>query len=74
MTTSHQSQDEQVLNHLLLGLPITSIDAINKYGVTRCAAIIHRLNKKGWKGFIIAKSIEIVKGYRVFHCTEYRIG
>lgn len=39
-------QDDTILNHLRTKGPITSIDAIHLYGITRLAAVVHRLRKQ----------------------------
>ena len=42
------TQKEAVLNHLLSGKEISSIQAINLYGITRLGAIILNLKKEGY--------------------------
>lgn len=43
------TQKQMVLKHLQSGKPITSIDAIHRYGITRLAAIIGFLKNDGHK-------------------------
>lgn len=42
------SQREAILNHLQTRNSITSIEAINNYGVTRLAAVVFALKKEGY--------------------------
>ena len=42
------TQKQAVLNHLLSGKELSSIEAINLYGVTRLGAIILILKKEGY--------------------------
>ena len=42
------TQKQAVLNHLLSGKELSSIQAINLYGVTRLGAIILNLKKEGY--------------------------
>lgn len=42
-----KTQKEQVLKHLEKKKSITSWDAINLYGITRLAAVIHDLRSEG---------------------------
>jgi hypothetical protein len=42
------SNQQKVRNHLTKKKSITSWEAIEKYSVTRLAAIIHNLRKDGW--------------------------
>jgi len=41
------TQHETVMNHLNTGRSITSIEAVGLYGITRLAAVVHTLNKRG---------------------------
>ena len=41
-----QSQETQILNHLLKGYSLTSLDAFRKFGCFRLASRIHFLRKK----------------------------
>lgn len=42
------TQKQAVLDHLLSGKELSSIQAINLYGVTRLGAIIFNLKKEGY--------------------------
>ena len=42
------SLEKEVLNHLLTGSSITSMEAISLYGATRLSAIIFNLRDKGY--------------------------
>ena len=42
------TQKQAVLDHLLSGKELSSIEAINLYGVTRLGAIILNLKKEGY--------------------------
>lgn len=42
------TQKEAVLNHLLSGKELSSIEAISLYGATRLGAIIFNLKKEGY--------------------------
>jgi hypothetical protein len=41
------TQSEQVLNHLQTKKTITSLEAINEYGITRLSSVIYFLKKDG---------------------------
>lgn len=41
------SQNDQIHDHLKAGNPITSLDAIELYGITRLSARIYDLRQKG---------------------------
>lgn len=41
------NKTQKVREELLAGHGITSMDAINKYGATRLASIVHNLRKSG---------------------------
>lgn len=41
------TQYAQVMTHLKTGRSITSIEAVGLYGITRLAAVVHTLNKRG---------------------------
>lgn len=43
-----QTQKESVLAHLRSGKKITPIEALNKFGCFRLAAVIHSLKNKGF--------------------------
>lgn len=43
------TQNERILNHLKTGKPITSIQAISRWGVTRLSARIFELAEMGHK-------------------------
>lgn len=40
------TKKQKILNHLKSGKTITSMEAINLYGVTRLAAVVHTLKKE----------------------------
>ena len=46
---NHMSQADEVLSYLKDGNSVTPIDALNKWGCMRLAAIIHNLKKDGWQ-------------------------
>lgn len=41
------TQAEQVMNHFHTGRTLTSIEAHGLYGITRLAAVVHRLKNQG---------------------------
>jgi len=43
------TQEDNVLLHMKTVGPITPIDALNKYGCFRLAAVIHNLRSKGYR-------------------------
>lgn len=43
-----QTQNESVLKHLRSGKKITALEALQRYGCFRLAAIIHNLKNKGF--------------------------
>lgn len=54
------TQAQQVESYLASKGTITSVTAIGMYGITRLAAVIHTMNKKGAN--IRSRQIEGVKG------------
>jgi len=44
-----KNQTEQILEHLKKYEKITSIEAIQEYGITRLSAKIHNLRKRGFE-------------------------
>ena len=66
------TQDEKVLLYILNRHAITSIQAIYRLGVTRLAAIIHKLERNGWR---FNHEVILVKdrNRRNVHVTKYRL-
>lgn len=48
MEEKFNNQKEIVLNHFLMHGSITSLEAINEYGITRLADVIFKLRKMGF--------------------------
>lgn len=46
---SNQTQMQMVLDHLVAGKDITPIEALERFGVFRLAAIVHSLRKEGFE-------------------------
>lgn len=42
------TQKQAVLNHLISGKELSSIEAINMYGATRLSGIIYKLKREGY--------------------------
>ena len=42
------TQREKIINHLTTRRSITSVEAIGLYGITRLAAVVHRLKNEGY--------------------------
>ena len=55
------SQTELILNHLKKHKSITSLEAINRYGITRLAAVVCTLRKQGHK--IITTDVDAMNRY-----------
>jgi hypothetical protein len=72
-----QTQDQQVLEWILTGTPISQYDANYKLkpAVSRLAAIILRLEKqRGWRGFIRHEDVVIKNESGISTCiTRYRL-
>lgn len=70
-----QTQDQQVLEWILTGTPLTQYDGNYrmKPAVSRVPSIINRLEKNGWKGFIQHKVVTIKKDGVVCNITSYRL-
>jgi hypothetical protein len=49
MMNSNKTQLEMVLTHLMKGKAITPIEALERFGVFRLAAIVHSLRKEGYQ-------------------------
>jgi len=47
MATRQSSQRQSIFRHLQKGFSITPLEALNKFGCFRLAAVIHTLRKKG---------------------------
>ena len=47
MKTRQSSQAQLIFQHLKRGYAITPLEALNKFGCFRLAAVIHTLRKKG---------------------------
>ena len=62
-----ESQEEQVLQHLLSGQSITPIEALDLYGSFRLSSIIFRLRGRGYD--IHTEMVTIRKGTRVARYT-----
>lgn len=62
-----ESQEEQVLQHLLSGQSITPIEALDLYGSFRLSSIIFRLRDRGYD--IHTEMVTIRKGTRVARYT-----
>lgn len=62
-----ESQEEQVLQHLLSGQSITPIEALDLYGSFRLSSIIYRLRDRGYD--IRTEMVTIRKGTRVARYT-----
>lgn len=48
MSKKRTTQKEKVLNHLIKNRSITPIQALNKYGVFRLAAVVRKLKDCGY--------------------------
>lgn len=46
---NNKSQMQMVLDHLVAGKDITPLEALERFGVFRLAAIIHALRKEGFE-------------------------
>lgn len=49
MTVAIRSQESAILGDLQAGLSITPLDALNRFGCFRLAAVIFNLRKQGYK-------------------------
>lgn len=67
MATNNMSLEKEILNHLLAGNSITSMEAINLYGATRLSAIIFNLRDKGYQ----ISTTKIHSKNRYGHCVSY---
>jgi hypothetical protein len=47
MNEEFTSQKAQVRHHLLQGKSITPLEALNKFGIFRLAAVVHELRNEG---------------------------
>ena len=66
------SNADRILAHLEAGYPITSMEAIYKYGNTRLAASISVLRKAGYE--IEGKLIPVINRYgKTVYVKEYRL-
>lgn len=66
------SQNDMILTHLKEHGAITSIEAVNRYGITRLAARIADLRKRGYT--IISKDIEVKNRYgRTVRIARYSL-
>lgn len=63
------TQEEKVLNHLKAKGEITSWTAIMEYGITRLAAYICQLRRKGYK--INTETVYKKKGEDTVHYARY---
>lgn len=65
------NQHDQVLNALFLG-PLTSLDAIRRFGCTRLAAVIHNLKQDGFR--IESVNVTVQNRYGADVCVaQYRL-
>ena len=67
------SQNQTILEHLFEYNTITSMEAYDKYGITRLAARIAELRKAGWFITTTQKSGKNRYGNNVVY-AEYRLG
>ena len=66
------TQPERVLNFLRTKGPIKQMQAIHDLGVTRLAAVIHELKKRGYP--ITTRMVEVYDRYgNATHVAEYRL-
>lgn len=66
------NQTTRILAHLKSGRPITSMDAIELYGCTRLASVVHRLRKNGYNITTIDREGTTRYGDRCSY-AEYRL-
>lgn len=69
--TTRVNKGDLILNELFLG-PITSLEAIRRFGVTRLAAVIHALRQDGFEIESVNRSVPDRFG-NVCHVAEYRL-
>lgn len=60
-----ETQNQQILDHLKLGRPITPLDALDLFGSFRLSARIFDLKQQGWP--IVCERIDVGGGRRVGH-------
>lgn len=65
---------EKLVKHIIVdeGKPLSSIKAIDKYRITRLAAVIHNLRQDGYHIVSIRKERRDVNGRLVTWWVEYR--
>jgi hypothetical protein len=63
-----KTQSDAILAHLSRGLPITPLEALDRFGCFRLGARIWDLRKQGWK--INATLLKLSNGKRV---AQYRM-
>jgi hypothetical protein len=68
-----KTQDEVILKELQDRWPegLTSIEAINRFGITRLAAVIYTLKQKGWT--IESTMLTVPTSYGPTRIAEYTL-
>ena len=66
-----KTQYQVILDHLKAHKTITSLEAINKYGITRLSCIIYNLKKDGYT--ITSKTKKVRTRYNHTHVSEYTL-
>ena len=60
----YKTQHEKILYDLIAGREITPLDALNKYGCFRLAAVIFDLKQEGWQ--INTGMVHYVSGHKKY--------
>ena len=68
MAKKKKTQDEVVLERLLNGEGITSLQAIKLYGITRLSAVIFRLREEC---FVLDEWVKVKSRYGKTHVKRY---
>lgn len=72
MANKKTTQTQAILNHLMSGKSITSMEAFERYGATRLSGLIFVLRKRGYH--IISETKECTTRYgETAHYAEYRL-
>lgn len=60
----------QILDALQAGQSLTSLDAWQRFGTSRLAALVHQLRREGWKVDSASVEVETAHGH-VAHVARY---
>jgi hypothetical protein len=71
ITIEGLSQYQQIRGDLLAGLSITPLEALNRYGCFRLAAVVYKLRKEGHK--IITEDVTSTTPEGTKHFARYRL-